>query len=132
MSALPDPRPNSRVPSHTTPVAASRLTDKPVYILTSSKTQSAAEYFTYSLKMHKRVTIVGERTAGAQHSGVFQPIGEAFGIAIQEQAPPPSPFPVKGWEVIGIEPDVRVPADMALRTATKLAASPADRSRRIY
>jgi len=127
-----DPRPNSRVPSHTTPVAASRLTDKPVYILTSSKTQSAAEYFTYSLKMHKRVTIVGERTAGAQHSGVFQPIGEAFGIAIQEQAPPPSPFPVKGWEVIGVEPDVRVPADMALRTATKLAASPADRSRRIY
>lgn len=127
-----DPRPNSRVPSHTTPVATSRLTDKPVYILTSSTTQSAAEYFTYNLKMHNRVTIVGERTAGAQHSGVFHPIGDHFGIAIQEEPPPPSPFHVKGWEVIGIEPDVRVPSDMALRTATRLAASRARPSSRIY
>ncbi|MBY0497523.1 MAG: S41 family peptidase [Cyanobacteria bacterium] len=118
-----DPRPNSQVPSHTTPIGVSRLTDKPIYLLTSSTSQSAAEYFAYNLAMHKRVTIVGERTAGAQHSGAFREINQHFGIAIQEVPPPPSPFPVKGWEMIGVEPDVSVPADMALRTATRLANS---------
>jgi C-terminal processing protease CtpA/Prc len=99
------------------------LTDTPVYILTSSTTQSAAEYFVYNLSMHNRVTVVGERTGGAQHSGTFREINGGFGIAIQEVPPPPSPFPVKGWEIIGVEPDVRVPGDMALRTATRLANS---------
>jgi hypothetical protein len=118
-----DPRPHSEVPSHTSPLATSHLADKPVFILTSSKTQSAAEYFVYNLKMHKRVTIVGERTAGEQHSGMFREISEHFGIAIQEVPPPPSPFPVKGWETIGVEPDVRVDSGLALRTAARLAAS---------
>jgi hypothetical protein len=118
-----DPRPHSPVPTHTEPVAASRLTDKPVYLLTSSTTQSAAEYFVYNLAMHKRVTIVGARTGGAQHSGSFRKISDDFGIAVEEVPPPPSPFPVKGWEVIGVEPDVRVESGLALRTATRLAAS---------
>ena len=86
-------------------------------------TQSAAEYFVYNLRMHNRVTIVGERTAGAEHSGVFRGFSPHFGIAIQEEPPPPSPFAVKGWEIIGIEPHVRVPSGMALRTATRLASS---------
>jgi C-terminal processing protease CtpA/Prc len=45
------------------PVAGSRLADKPVYILTSHTTISAAEQFTYDMKMLKRATIVGEVTA---------------------------------------------------------------------
>jgi len=118
-----DPRPNSQVPSHTAPVAASSLTDKPVYVLTSTRTQSAAEYVVYNLSMHRRATVVGERTAGAQHSGAFRQIADGFGMAIQEVPPPPSPFHVKGWEIIGVEPDVRVSSDMALRTATRLAAT---------
>jgi C-terminal processing protease CtpA/Prc len=35
------------------PVAGNKLADKPVYVLTSSSTQSAAEYFVYNLKMLK-------------------------------------------------------------------------------
>ena len=67
---LYDPRPHSRVPSHTaSPVPEGRLADKPVYLLTTARTASAAEYFVYNLKMLKRVTIVGERTAGKIHSG---------------------------------------------------------------
>lgn len=44
------------------PVAGSLLVDKPVYILTSSRTYSAAEQFSYDLKMLKRATLVGETT----------------------------------------------------------------------
>lgn len=52
------------------PVAGSLLADKPVYILTSSSTFSAAEQFCYDLKMLRRATLVGETTGGAAHAGV--------------------------------------------------------------
>jgi hypothetical protein len=117
-----DPRPNSPVPSHTaSPVVGNKLADKPVFILTSSQTQSAAEYFVYNLKMLKRATVVGETTAGRQHSGAFRRINDHFGMGIQEVAPPANPYPVKGWEVIGVEPDIKVPRADAFDTARKLA-----------
>jgi hypothetical protein len=121
---LYDPRPHSPVPTHTaSPIPANKLVDKPVYILTSSRTQSAAEYFVYNLKMLKRATLVGERTAGHQHSGEFLRINDHFGMGIQETAPPANPYAVKGWEVIGVEPDVKVSSAEALAAATKLAES---------
>jgi hypothetical protein len=73
--------------------------------------------------MLKRITIVGERTAGHQHSGAFRRISDHFGMGIQETALPENPFPVKGWEVIGVEPDVDVPSADALDAAMKLATS---------
>ena len=117
-----DPRPNSPVPAETgSPIARNKLADKPVYILTSSRTQSAAEYFVYNLKMLNRVTVVGETTAGRQHSGAFRRISDHFGMGIQEVAPPDNPYPVKGWEIIGVEPDVKVPSAEAFDAAIKLA-----------
>jgi C-terminal processing protease CtpA/Prc len=128
-SYLYDPRPNSPVPSHTaSPIRGNALANKPVFLLTSSRTQSAAEYFVYNLKMLKRVMIVGERTAGHQHSGAFRRLDDHFGMGIQEAAPPDNPYPVKGWEVIGIEPDVLVPGADALHVAITLAESRARRS----
>ena len=123
-----DPRPDSPVPARTaSPISGNKLADKPVYVLTSSRTQSAAEYFVYNLKMLKRATIVGETTAGHQHSGAFHRITDHFGMGIQEAAPPDNPFPVKGWEAIGIDPDVKVSRTEAFDRARKLAESQARR-----
>ena len=114
------PRPGSEIPTRTaSPVSGNKLADKPVYLLTSPRTQSAAEYFVYNLQMLKRVTVVGETTGGRQHSGTFHRIDEHVGVGIQEVAPD-NPYPVKGWERIGIEPDVRVASAEALETAQKL------------
>lgn len=119
-----DPRPNSPVPARTaSPISGNKLVDKPVYVLTSSSTQSAAEYFVYNLKMLKRATVVGETTAGHQHSGAFHRINDHFGMGIQEVAPRDNPYPVKGWEVIGIEPDVKVSRTNAFEAAKKLVDS---------
>jgi hypothetical protein len=119
-----DPRPNSPVPSRTaSPISGNKLVDKPVYVLTSSRTQSAAEYFVYNLKMLKRATVVGETTAGHQHSGAFHRLDDHFGMGVQEVVPPDNPYPVKGWEIIGIEPDVNVSRTDAFDTARKLVES---------
>jgi hypothetical protein len=57
-----DPRVNPTPHSSTrSPVAGNRLTAKPVYVLTSGSTISAAERFCYALNMLKRVTLIGFR-----------------------------------------------------------------------
>jgi retinol-binding protein 3 len=93
---------------------------KPVYVLTSSHTFSAAEEFTYDLQTRKRATIVGETTGGGAHPGdmvslpfgftVFVPNGRAI-----------NPVTHTNWEGTGVKPDVAVPAAAALETAQKLA-----------
>lgn len=118
-----DPRGNTAGTARTAPVSGNKLADKPVYILTSARTLSAAEYFTYNMKMLNRATIVGETTGGSQHSGAFRRIDDHFGMGIQQTAPPSNPFPVKGWEVIGVEPDVKVSRTDAFDAARKLAES---------
>jgi hypothetical protein len=116
-----DPRVSPTPQSWTlSPVAGNRLADKPVYLLTSSSTVSAAEQFCYDLKMLKRVTLVGETTRGSAHAGVFYRIDDHFGMGIPEVRAI-NPFSKVDWEGIGVEPDVKVKAAEALETAQKLA-----------
>jgi hypothetical protein len=118
-----DPR---RVPTPrswtSSPVPGSKLTNKPVYVLTSSTTISAAEQFTYDLKMLKRATIVGEVTAGGAHAGVWHRIDDHYGVAIPENRAV-NPYGQADWEAIGIQPDINVPADAALKAALRQAQS---------
>jgi hypothetical protein len=106
-----NPRATSPAESVTdSPVAGSKLGDKPVFVLTSSRTFSGAEHFTYDLKQLKRATIVGETTSGASHAA---PGASPSPVAATEPKP--------AWEGVGVEPDVRVKAADALETAEKLA-----------
>jgi len=104
------------------PVSGNRLADKPAYLLTSSGTLSGAEQFSYDLKMLKRATLVGEKTAGAAHSGVWHRIDAHFGMGIPETRPI-NPFSKADWEGTGVEPDVNVKAADALETAQRMAES---------
>lgn len=102
------------------PAGESKLAHKPVYILTSALTLSAAEQFTYNLKMLGRATVVGDTTGGSAHVGIFHRIDDHFGIGIPETRIV-NPYGVPDWEGTGIEPDVRVVPSNALAVAEKLA-----------
>lgn len=120
---LYNPRENTTEHSWTvSPVAGNRLADKPVYVLTSGKTLSAAEMFCYDLKMLKRVTLVGETTGGSAHAGNFHRIDDHFGMGITETKSI-NPFSKFDWEGTGVEPDVKVKAADALEKARYLAES---------
>lgn len=122
-----NPRENTTEKSWThSPVPESKLADKPAYILTSVATISAAEHFTYDLKMLKRATVVGERTAGAAHAGVWHRLDDHFGMGIPETKAI-NPFSKADWAEVGVEPDVPVKAAEALETAKRLAQSKAGR-----
>jgi hypothetical protein len=102
------------------PVPGSKLADKPVYVLTSPRTLSGAEQFSYDLKMLKRATLVGETTGGATDVGTFHRIDDHFGIGIRE-ARAINPYSQPDWAVTGVAADVEVRAADALETAEKLA-----------
>jgi len=115
-------RTNSTEEFWTHDVPGKRLADnRPVYVLTSKRTFSGGEEFTYDLKNLKRATIVGETTGGGAHPVSGQRIDEHFIIGVPF-ARAISPITKTNWEGTGVEPDVKVPAAQALTTAQKLAA----------
>lgn len=101
-------------------LSAPRYLDKPVYVITSLETFSAAEEFAYNLQQMNRAVIVGETTAGGANPGsgfrlhdhfwMFIPTGQAISIATDEN-----------WEGTGVVPDFKVPAELSLKTAQLLA-----------
>jgi hypothetical protein len=102
------------------PVPGNRLADKPAFVLTSRSTFSAAEGFSYDLKMLKRATLVGETTSGRGHVGMGHRIDDHFTIRVPGIRVV-NPISKTNWEGTGVEPDVKVKAADALKTAEKLA-----------
>jgi C-terminal processing protease CtpA/Prc len=114
------PRENTTEGSWTrSPVPGNRLADKPVYVLTSARTFSGAEHFSYNLKMLKRATLVGETTGGATDVGTFHRIDDHFGMGIRETRAI-NPYAEPDWAVKGVEPNVKVKAADAPDAAEKL------------
>jgi C-terminal processing protease CtpA/Prc len=106
------------------PVRNSRLGNKPVYILTSSRTVDGAEQFVFNLKMLKRATVIGERTRGETHSGPFYRNDDHLGIPMK---PLTNSYGKPDWEGTGIAPDVEVKASDALQIAEESARAKIER-----
>ncbi len=102
-------------------VPGKKLAGKPVFVLTSKRTFSAAEDFTYALKNLKRATIIGETTGGGAHPTRGCRVDDHFLIGVPF-ARSISSITKTDWEGKGVEPDVKVPSEQALDIATKLAA----------
>jgi hypothetical protein len=92
---------------------------KPVYVLTSRRTFSGAEEFSYNVKNLKRAVIVGETTGGGAHPVSGHKIDEHFTIGVPF-ARAINPISKTNWEGVGVEPDVKVPAAEALATAQRM------------
>jgi Peptidase family S41/N-terminal domain of Peptidase_S41 in eukaryotic IRBP len=94
----------------------SRYLDRPVYVLTSSRTFSGGEDFCYTLQALGRAEVIGETTGGGAHPTRPFPISAAMHIAIPF-ARSISPITGTNWQGTGVIPDTPVPADEAYRAA---------------
>jgi len=94
-----------------------RLPDVPVYVLTSSRTFSGAEEFSYNLKNLKRGTIVGETTGGGAHPVEAYRVKGFPVVAMVPFGRAVNPISGTNWEGTGVEPDIAVAAAAALDTA---------------
>jgi len=101
-------------------VPGDKLAATDLYVLTSSRSFSGAEEFTYNLKNMKRATIVGETTGGGAHPVSFETVNDHFLVGVP-YARAVNPISQTNWEGTGVEPDVKVAADKALETAEVMA-----------
>ena len=101
-----------------TPAAAAtgNLRQAKIYVLASGRTGSAGEHFVLSMKRTGRATVIGETTYGAGNFGGAVPIAGGFSawIPVGRTFDPDTN---KGWDYVGVAPNVAVPAAGALTEA---------------
>jgi hypothetical protein len=100
---------------------------KPLYILTSKRTFSAAEAVAYDLQALRRAVIVGERTGGGAHPFAYRRVHPHFALDLPEGR---SVNPITGgnWQGVGVKPDVEIEASEALARALALAKAATEKT----
>jgi len=106
-------------------VGGSKMPDVPLFVVTSNRTFSGAEEFSYNMQTQKRATLVGQTTGGGANPGggfninenltVFIPTGRAI-----------NPITKTNWEGVGVVPEVETSADDTFDKAYALAQKAAD------
>ena len=94
-------------------VYGKRQTNKPLYILTSKNTFSAAEAFAYSLKHLDKAIIVGEVTKGGANRTKRISLNDAFTISVP-YIKSTHPITKSNWEGKGIQPNIKTNKKEAL------------------
>jgi C-terminal processing protease CtpA/Prc len=108
-----------------TPSTGALYPQKPVYVLTSKTTFSAAEEVAYDLKAARRATLVGETTRGGANPA-NRPVPLSYGLKVFiPNGRVEHPLTGTNWEGVGVAPDVAAPADQALSAAYALALAAA-------
>ena len=106
---------------------AGRMVGKPLYVLTSGRSASAAEEFIGHVDGFKIGELIGETSAGAGYRNEFFPVagGYAFSVSVGRAVLASTG---KDWEGVGIAPGTKVDVGKALeiaqvRALRKLAAA---------
>lgn len=86
-------------------VAGKRSANKPIYILTSKQTFSAAEAFTYTLKHLGKAIVVGEITQGGANRTKRINLNDEFTISVP-YIKSIHPITKTNWEGKGVQPDI--------------------------
>ncbi|MGM5470520.1 S41 family peptidase [Flavobacteriaceae bacterium LMO-SS05] len=106
-------------------VGGPKMPDVPLIIMTSSRTFSGAEEFSYNMQTQKRATLVGQTTGGGANPGgsmginnnlsVFIPSGKAI-----------NPITKTNWEGVGVIPEVETTEDGTFDKAYEIAQDAAE------
>jgi len=109
------PSKNQRQEYWTSPSVGQRYL-KPVYVLVSGFTFSAAEECAYDFQTQKRAIVVGDSTGGGANPGEMMPIGHDL-VAFIPTGQAINPITHTNWEHVGVRPDEAVPSADALTRA---------------
>jgi tetratricopeptide (TPR) repeat protein len=106
-------------------VGGAKMPEVPLFIITSERTFSGAEEFSYNMQTQKRATLVGQTTGGGANPGgtrrindnltVFIPTGRAI-----------NPITKTNWEGVGVVPEVKTSVEEAFDKAQELAQEAAE------
>jgi C-terminal processing protease CtpA/Prc len=109
-------------------VPGKKLIDVPIFLLTSNRTFSCAEEFSYDLRNLERARLFGETTGGGAHPGSSRDIAGKLMVFIPDGRAL-NPITGTNWEKVGVQPHVAVPASQALDRALAEARTAAEARR---
>jgi len=101
-------------------IGGKKMPDVPLFILTSGKTFSGAEEFSYNMQTQKRATLIGQTTRGGANPGRVMRLNNKF-EAIIPVGKAVNPITKTNWEGVGVVPDIKTSAEEALERAHELA-----------
>jgi len=106
-------------------VGGDKLPNVPLFVMTSNRTFSAAEEFSYNMQTQQRATLVGQTTGGGANPGgtmrindnlnVFIPTGRAI-----------NPITKTNWEGVGVIPEIKTTPEERFDKTLQLAKEAAE------
>ena len=106
-------------------VGGAKMPDVPLFIITSNRTFSAAEEFSYNMQTQQRATLVGETTGGGANPGGTRAINENLNVFIPTGRAI-NPITKTNWEGVGVVPEIEAGKEEAFQMAYDLAMKAAE------
>ena len=101
------------------------MPETPLFVITSSRTFSAAEEFSYNMQTQKRATLVGQTTGGGANPGGTRSINENLSVFIPTGRAI-NPITKTNWEGIGVIPEVKISIEESFENTYELAKEAAE------
>ncbi|MEL6256120.1 MAG: S41 family peptidase, partial [Bacteroidota bacterium] len=109
-------------------VNGEKMPDVPLFVLTSDRTFSAAEEFSYNMQTQQRAMLVGQTTGGGANPGQMVRLNKELGVFIPTGRAI-NPITKTNWEGVGVIPEVKVSPEETLDKAHELAKEAAEEFR---
>ena len=109
-------------------VDGTKMIDVPLFVMTSARTFSGAEEFSYNMQTQKRATLVGQTSGGGANPGGTRPINENLSVFIPT-GKAINPITKTNWESVGVVPEVKTTTDESFSKTHELAKKAADQYR---
>jgi hypothetical protein len=106
-------------------VSGDKMPDVPLFVITSSKTFSGAEEFSYNMQTQKRATLVGQTSGGGANPGGTMGINDNLSVFIPGGMAI-NPITKTNWEGVGVIPEIKTTPEEAVDKTYELAKVAAD------
>jgi len=102
-----------------------KMPDVPLFIITSNRTFSGAEEFSYNMQTQKRAMLVGQTTGGGANPGGTMSINENLSVFIPT-GKAINPITKTNWEGIGVIPEIETTPEESFEKTHELAKQAAE------
>lgn len=106
-------------------VGGTKMPEVPLFVMTSNRTFSGAEEFSYNMQTQKRATLVGQTTGGGANPGGTRPINDNLSVFIPSGRAI-NPITKTNWEGVGVVPEVQTTPEATFDKAHELAKQAAE------
>lgn len=109
-------------------IGGEKMPDVPLFVLTSNRTFSGAEEFSYNMQTQKRATLIGQTSGGGANPGGMMRINADLGVFIPT-GKAINPITKTNWEGVGVIPEVNTSTEETMDKAHELAKLAAEEFR---